>query len=447
MKFTLSLRTKFTLVLLITSLLALLAGGIIARTILVKQFSTIVSHQSFQRFHTEITAYLEAYGSWEQAQQKESFGAFAARRQHLLLSPSSKTSTLFEEKATEDFVSPSTPSQSPAGFALADPNGRILMGTNQLKPGMSASPQLLQHGKQVILNGSVVAIALPNPQPNLQHLNAGYFKAIQLALISAAFTAGLFALFFGLIIGSRVNGRLSRLSTAIKEMRAGNLHQHVDERSGDEIGMLATTFNQMSAELAEMHEALQKSHLQIEKQAKKLKELTIRDDLTGLYNRRYINKAGARIYREVLKNSQQLTVAMSDIDFFKEINDGYSHAIGDEVLRQIAKIFHNNARSGDVIARYGGEEFVLILPRTSLLSAAALCERLRKKIEEYPWTKLAPDLYVTMSFGLCDDTTCGSFEKQLEKADDKLREAKLDGRNLVCFDIAPGGQDAKMYIG
>jgi len=436
MKLNLSIRIKFTLVLLISSLLALFAGGVIAQAILVRQFSDIVSRQSFQRFHTEITAYLETYGSWEQAQQKESFEAFEKRRQHLLPSPLPNTLGIPKAQASESFDSPSASSQPLIGFALADPSGRILMGTNRLQPGTIAPSSLQKRGKPIVLKGKMIALALPNSQPDLHNLSAGYLNAMRIALISAAFTAGLFALFFGLVIGSRVNGRLSRLAFAIKEMRAGNLYQRVEEKSGDEIGLLANTFNQMSAELAEAHAALQKSNLQIRSQAKQLKELSIRDDLTGLYNRRYANQEGTRLFETAIKNSEPLSIVMGDIDFFKEINDGYSHAIGDDVLRQIADFFHNDARSSDILARYGGEEFVLILPQTPVLSAAALCERLRKKIEQHPWTELAPDLYVTISFGLCDDTSCGSFEKQLEMADDKLREAKLDGRNLVCFDIA-----------
>jgi len=446
MKLNLSLRTKFTLVLLTSSLLSLFAAGIIARAILLHEFSDIMMHQSFQRFHTEMTVYLETYGSWENAQGQESFEAFEQRRKNLFDSPMSEHSTQITTPVPGTLLSPPTKPLSFFRFALADPDGKILMGNTHLKKGAIASKQLRDIGKPILLNGKVVALALPSSQPNLNDLDIGYLKAMRLALIAAGFTAGLLALFFGLIIGNRVNGRLSRLTFAIKEMQAGNLYQRVEENSGDEIGLLANTFNQMSAELAEMHDALQKSNLQIKNQANKLKELTIRDDLTGLYNRRHANKEGARIYEEAIQKSQPLTVAMGDVDFFKEINDGYSHAIGDEVLRQIANFFHKDARSSDILARYGGEEFVLILPRTPVLSAATLCERLRKKIEQYPWNELAPNLYVTISFGLCDDTSYGSFEKQLEIADDKLREAKLDGRNLVCFDISPGTQDSKVLL-
>jgi diguanylate cyclase (GGDEF)-like protein len=434
MKLNLSLRTKFTIVLLLSSLLSLLVAGIITKTILLHEFSDIVAHQSFQRFHTEITIYLETYGSWKKAQEKESFKAFENRRRHLLGSPMPMllTSQLAPNAAPEFF--PATTLQSPFRFALADLHGKILMGNSHLKEGTVAPKKLRSLGKPVLLKGKPVALALPDSQPNLNDLDLGFIRAMQQAFITAGFIAVLLALFLGLVIGSRVNGRLRRLTLAIKSMQAGNLHQRVEERSGDEIGILANAFNQMSSELAQMHDALHKSNLQIKTQAKQLKELSIRDELTGLFNRRHSDEEGARLFEKCIQNSTPLTVVMADIDFFKKINDDFSHAMGDEVLRQIAELLQDHAREGDILARYGGEEFVLILPETPLQTAVEFCEDLRVKIEEHAWDAIHPDLQVTISFGLCDDTSCGNFETQLDKADDKLHDAKLHGRNTVHFD-------------
>jgi diguanylate cyclase (GGDEF)-like protein len=393
-----------------------------------------------------MTIYLETYGSWKKAQQQESFQAFEERRRNLFGSPMPNHAMLSAAPLPENFLLPPPKRRPPFRFAVADPGGRILMGNNLLKTGTVASQKLRGMGTPILLKGKVVALALPSLQPDLNDLDMGYLRAMRLALMAAAFTAFLFALFFGLIIGSRLNGRLSRLTVAIKAMQEGNLYQRVDESSGDEIGMLAATFNQMSSQLAQMHETLHKSNLQISCQAKQLRELSIRDDLTGLYNRRHANQEGTRLFETAIKNSEPLSVVMGDIDFFKEINDGNSHATGDEVLRQIAMIFQQEARCGDILARYGGEEFVLILPQTPVQSAAVLCERLRRKIEQHSWNELASNLAVTISFGICDDTTCESFEAQLEKADDKLREAKRNGRNRVCFD-APGEQEYKSTCG
>jgi len=409
MKLTFSLRTKFTFVLLISSLLSLFAAGFIARTILLRQFSDIVMHQSFQRFHTEMTIYLETYGSWEKAQQKESFEAFEKRRRNLFGSPMPNKVKLSATPLPENLLPPLSRQRPSFRFAVADPGGKILMGNDLLKPGTVAPAKLRDMSTPIVLKGKVVALALPNLHPDLNDLDLGYLQAMRLALMAAAFTAALFALFFGLVIGSRINGRLSRLTAAIKAMQEGDLHQRVEERSGDEIGMLANTFNQMSSQLAQMHESLHKSNLQISSQAKQLRELSIHDDLTGLYNRRHANQEGTRLFETAIKHSEPLSVVMGDIDFFKEINDGNSHATGDEVLRQIAMIFQQEARSGDLLARYGGEEFVLILPHTPVQAAAVLCERLRRKIEQHSWNELASNLAVTISFGICNDTTCEIF--------------------------------------
>jgi diguanylate cyclase (GGDEF)-like protein len=86
------------------------------------------------------------------------------------------------------------------------------------------------------------------------------------------------------------------------------------------------------------------------------------------------------------------------------------------------------------LARYGGEEFVLLLPQTSLDSAVILCEKLRKQIEAYPWHEIHADLHVTMSFGMSSDTSQGSLEKQLAIADNKLYEAKFNGRNCLAHE-------------
>jgi two-component system cell cycle response regulator len=124
---------------------------------------------------------------------------------------------------------------------------------------------------------------------------------------------------------------------------------------------------------------------------------------------------------------------MGDIDFFKRINDTYSHATGDVVLKQIAEILRTHMRISDVVARYGGEEFVIILPETPLPQAAALCDKLRQVIESFPWTNVHPDLRVTMSMGLCADVAAGTVHAMLNKADTLLYRAKEMGRNRVCF--------------
>jgi diguanylate cyclase (GGDEF)-like protein len=124
---------------------------------------------------------------------------------------------------------------------------------------------------------------------------------------------------------------------------------------------------------------------------------------------------------------------IGDIDHFKQINDRFSHATGDEVLRKVAGIFQSNTRKNDLVARYGGEEFVIAFPETPLEQAVNLCERLREFISNHTWHEINPDLRVTMSMGLNSDLNLDNFEQMLAVADDKLYEAKNAGRNRVCY--------------
>jgi diguanylate cyclase (GGDEF)-like protein len=185
-------------------------------------------------------------------------------------------------------------------------------------------------------------------------------------------------------------------------------------------------------ELRQRHQELQELHATVNEQAAMLKELSIRDGLTGLYNRRHFDEHVARTFAQAERYDHPLTVMIGDIDFFKRINDGFSHAVGDAVLCQVARILQDNTRESDVVARYGGEEFVIALAETPLSQATNLCEKLRAKIEAHPWNQIAPELRVTMSMGLCDDLGLGSLEKMMAYADTRLYQAKTGGRNRVC---------------
>ena len=150
-----------------------------------------------------------------------------------------------------------------------------------------------------------------------------------------------------------------------------------------------------------------------------------------MFNRRYFDEQSALLYQQAMRHGRAISVMVGDLDYFKSINDDFSHAIGDEVLRRVALILRKNTRSTDVVARYGGEEFVIAFPESTVQQAAIRCEALRAAIEQHTWQEVHPDLRVTMSMGLCDDTKRGSIEKMLAAADEGLYEAKRSGRNRV----------------
>jgi two-component system cell cycle response regulator len=133
-----------------------------------------------------------------------------------------------------------------------------------------------------------------------------------------------------------------------------------------------------------------------------------------------------------VRYGQPLTLVIADLDRFKQINDQLSHAVGDEVLRVVARILQENIRESDLVARYGGEEFVIAFSHATGSQSYQLAERLRVLIEAHPWHEIHPDLRVTTSMGLCADLTQGGFEQMLSVADANLYHAKSSGRNRVC---------------
>lgn len=168
-----------------------------------------------------------------------------------------------------------------------------------------------------------------------------------------------------------------------------------------------------------------------------LKHATL-DALTGFYNRRQLEE---RLKQEVSNAKRQkapLCGIMTDIDFFKKVNDTYGHAVGDLVLKSIAKIIRGQLREYDIAGRYGGEEFSILLPFTKINEAQMVAERLRKTIEDkiIDISKVNPDsetkeIQVTLSLGIYEMQADDNEEELLKKADKALYQAKNTGRNKV----------------
>ena len=170
-----------------------------------------------------------------------------------------------------------------------------------------------------------------------------------------------------------------------------------------------------------------------------LKHATL-DALTGFYNRRQLEE---RIKQEVSNAKRQnapLCGIMTDIDFFKSVNDNYGHAVGDLVLKTIAKIIRGQLREYDIAGRYGGEEFSILLPFTKIEEAQMVAERLRKTIENraIDISKVNPDaetktLNITLSLGIYEMKEHDNDEDLFKKADKALYQAKNTGRNKVVI--------------
>ncbi len=166
--------------------------------------------------------------------------------------------------------------------------------------------------------------------------------------------------------------------------------------------------------------------------ARQMEESAHQDALTGLLNRRGLEPRLEAALARAQTLGTGLCLAVLDLDHFKQVNDRYSHQVGDEVLRAAAGLFLAGCRSSDGVGRYGGEEFLILLPDTALEAAATLLERLRRRVQDHPWNQLRPGLSVTVSIGVAQlgvDTP--SVAALVAAADARLYAAKTAGRNRV----------------
>ncbi len=170
---------------------------------------------------------------------------------------------------------------------------------------------------------------------------------------------------------------------------------------------------------------LKAKSLELERQA-------THDKLTGLFNRRYADAFLDREIENARRYEHELSVALADVDHFKAINDRYSHAKGDQVLRRVSEILTDRCRKTDMIARYGGEEFLLCFPETGRAQASRLCEELRAAVEAEDFSGIGPNVGVTLSFGLTEARGDASRKTLLADADEKLYDANRAGRNRIA---------------
>ncbi len=163
-----------------------------------------------------------------------------------------------------------------------------------------------------------------------------------------------------------------------------------------------------------------------------LQQLAVTDPLTGLHNRRGLEKFGTQVVEIALRYNRPLSVIFFDIDHFKTFNDTYSHAVGDQVLQEVARRTRVCSRDTDVVARYGGEEFVILMPETGLEGAAALAQRLCQMISNNPVQTDAGPLSITVSVGVFQpNREVYHLNSLVEAADLAMYQAKKQGRNRI----------------
>ena len=166
-------------------------------------------------------------------------------------------------------------------------------------------------------------------------------------------------------------------------------------------------------------------------QAEEFERQATHDKLTGLPNRRHADSYLQQQVDLAQRRQRMGALALADVDHFKRINDGYSHAIGDQVLERVARILRKGCRKTDFVARYGGEEFMFYFPDTGADRAVQVCSELRQAVQAADWSDIAPEFAVTISFGLAEIRDDAHSRTLLDEADTRLYRAKREGRNRV----------------
>jgi len=166
-----------------------------------------------------------------------------------------------------------------------------------------------------------------------------------------------------------------------------------------------------------------------------MNERAVKDDLTGLYNRRYINERLPLDIKYSKISENPLSIIMVDIDFFKKINDNYGHVNGDKVLMDFSNLVLKSIRSNiDWIGRYGGEEFIIVLKDTDLKNTYFVAEKIRKKLENTTFKYDDININITASFGIYSISDYDiEFSDLLSKVDKNLYQAKANGRNRTII--------------
>ena len=241
-------------------------------------------------------------------------------------------------------------------------------------------------------------------------------------------------------LGKAVTGEVSdmhdsiEVSTSIDDIksmiqqRLGHISEHMnqfrerEEKRNDEAQQRIEQLNNKLQHLDSESSALRD-------RMKKTREASMRDRLTGLFNRTaYEEKLGEEFARWK-RYLEPLTLAVFDIDHFKRINDTYGHQAGDKALRTIAQLLLNKTRETDIIARYGGEEFVMLMPGTKAQEALVVAEKLRDEVQNCGFHYKNTSVVVTISCGISEFLGEDTPSEVFARADKALYQCKENGRN------------------
>jgi diguanylate cyclase (GGDEF)-like protein len=197
------------------------------------------------------------------------------------------------------------------------------------------------------------------------------------------------------------------------------------------LAVILPWFAAMGAYVNRVRTRLSGSNRQLTEAVERINSIAARDELTGLYNRRFLLEFLDRETARAQRSGGAFSICLIDIDEFKGVNDSFGHAAGDAVLRHFGAVAGMGLRSADILGRLGGEEFLVVLPDTDMQGAINTAERIRRAVEAITFPGLPAGRQVTVTAGVARSMPNESSSALLERADRALYDGKAAGKNTV----------------
>jgi diguanylate cyclase (GGDEF)-like protein len=282
----------------------------------------------------------------------------------------------------------------------------------------------------LLLTYAILILVVPTLGP-AEGVRLGSLQVMVLCALAAA------------IVGGYIIWDVGRAVARMGEMMANEHAVAGLERRRDEVGTLMQSFNhvlgtneQQKAEINSLAARLDAAYKELESTNARLKETSFKDEVTGLYNRRFFSLRLEEELSRYRRFNHPVSVVLLDLDGFKAVNDDLGHAVGDDTLRDIAQILMKHSRGINVVSRYGGDEFAVLLVETSKAGARLYADRIREVVAKYPFSH---GKVITASFGVASlpDDEAGTAEDLFRAADEALYTAKRAGKNQVAAAGSP----------
>lgn len=293
--------------------------------------------------------------------------------------------------------------------------GDIFTVNTQIQENLDLLDSLDQSIEPIIIEIMVVV----DNEVNLARLHIEETRQSAIKMLAAAIAAGLIsALVIGVTFHRTITKNIIRLDQVATHFQEGDMEARTDIQSLDEIGHLARTFNAMAKAVQNL--------------TAELREQAIRDSLTGLYNRRFLDSALPLELAKASRIDFPVTIVMMDIDGFKNVNDQYGHAVGDKILIELGEILKSSSRESDIACRFGGDEFIILMLNATLEEGKQRTEYWMQQFNQHKSDLVEDKDQPTLSAGLAQWQTGETPDDLLKRVDDALYRAKTAGRNQTA---------------